>query len=110
MEDKDPGDNLFDALTVSLRMGTRDLCPQCVLCSDPATEAPFPSLSWRLRITHETHVSKETTRLLSSLCTQTASLNKHLQGLMEGLTARVFRTYNASVTLQEQLRVLTRGE
>ncbi|XP_027259667.1 DNA topoisomerase I, mitochondrial isoform X4 [Cricetulus griseus] len=54
MEDKDPGDNLFDALT-------------------------------------------------------TASLNKHLQSLMEGLTARVFRTYNASVTLQEQLRVLTRG-
>jgi DNA topoisomerase-1 len=29
---------------------------------------------------------------------------------MEGLTAKVFRTYNASVTLQEQLRVLTRGE
>ncbi|MEJ1271627.1 hypothetical protein NN561_002468 [Cricetulus griseus] len=55
MEDKDPGDNLFDALT-------------------------------------------------------TASLNKHLQSLMEGLTARVFRTYNASVTLQEQLRVLTRGD
>lgn len=29
---------------------------------------------------------------------------------MEGLTAKVFRTYNASITLQEQLRVLTRGE
>ncbi|KAL6081321.1 hypothetical protein STEG23_037602 [Scotinomys teguina] len=40
----------------------------------------------------------------------TASLNKHLQDLMEGLTAKVFRTYNASITLQEQLRVLTRAE
>ncbi|XP_036064836.1 DNA topoisomerase I, mitochondrial isoform X1 [Onychomys torridus] len=40
----------------------------------------------------------------------TASLNKHLQDLMEGLTAKVFRTYNASTTLQEQLRVLTRAE
>lgn len=29
---------------------------------------------------------------------------------MDGLTAKVFRTYNASVTLQEQLRALTRGE
>ncbi|XP_005086022.1 DNA topoisomerase I, mitochondrial isoform X2 [Mesocricetus auratus] len=55
MEDKDPGDNLFDALS-------------------------------------------------------TASLNKHLQDSMEGLTAKVFRTYNASVTLQEQLRALTRAE
>ncbi|KAL1767257.1 DNA topoisomerase I, mitochondrial isoform X1 [Sigmodon hispidus] len=55
MEDKDPRDNLFDALT-------------------------------------------------------TASLNRHLQDLMEGLTAKVFRTYNASITLQEQLRVLTRAE
>ncbi|XP_021039490.1 DNA topoisomerase I, mitochondrial isoform X1 [Mus caroli] len=40
----------------------------------------------------------------------TSSLNKHLQDLMEGLTAKVFRTYNASVTLQEQLRVLTHAE
>lgn len=29
---------------------------------------------------------------------------------MDGLTAKVFRTYNASATLQEQLRALTRGE
>lgn len=40
----------------------------------------------------------------------TSGLNRHLQDLMEGLTAKVFRTYNASVTLQEQLRVLTRAE
>ncbi|KAJ7338206.1 hypothetical protein JRQ81_010893 [Phrynocephalus forsythii] len=37
----------------------------------------------------------------------TTSLNKHLQDLMEGLTAKVFRTYNASITLQEQLEALT---
>ncbi|XP_046841741.1 DNA topoisomerase 1-like [Xenia sp. Carnegie-2017] len=33
----------------------------------------------------------------------TTSLNKHLSDLMEGLSAKVFRTYNASMTLQEQL-------
>jgi DNA topoisomerase-1 len=37
----------------------------------------------------------------------TSDLNKHLQELMEGLTAKVFRTYNASNTLQEQLGLLT---
>ncbi|XP_077982334.1 DNA topoisomerase I, mitochondrial-like [Glandiceps talaboti] len=37
----------------------------------------------------------------------TSILNKHLQELMEGLTAKVFRTYNASKTLQEQLDELT---
>ncbi|XP_075245175.1 DNA topoisomerase I, mitochondrial-like isoform X2 [Convolutriloba macropyga] len=40
----------------------------------------------------------------------TASLNKYLQDLMEGLTAKVFRTYNASKTLQEQLDKMTSGE
>lgn len=39
----------------------------------------------------------------------TAILNKHLQSLMEGLTAKVFRTFNASRTLQEQLKLLTDG-
>ena len=29
---------------------------------------------------------------------------------MEGLTAKVFRTYNASITLQEQLEELTLGK
>ncbi|KAL5021568.1 hypothetical protein ScPMuIL_000723 [Solemya velum] len=40
----------------------------------------------------------------------TAILNKHLSDLMEGLTAKVFRTYNASRTLQEQLDVLTQED
>jgi len=35
------------------------------------------------------------------------SLNKYLKTLMPGLTAKVFRTYNASMTLQEQLEQLT---
>ncbi|XP_043828999.1 DNA topoisomerase 1-like [Dromiciops gliroides] len=37
----------------------------------------------------------------------TSILNKHLQELMAGLTAKVFRTYNASITLQQQLKELT---
>ncbi|KAL1286227.1 DNA topoisomerase 1 [Trichinella pseudospiralis] len=40
----------------------------------------------------------------------TAILNKHLQNLMPGLTAKVFRTYNASITLQQQLELLTKGD
>lgn len=38
---------------------------------------------------------------------QTSILNKHLQELMDGLTAKVFRTYNASITLQQQLKELS---
>ncbi|EIN11929.1 hypothetical protein PUNSTDRAFT_62929 [Punctularia strigosozonata HHB-11173 SS5] len=33
----------------------------------------------------------------------TTTLNKHLQSYMKGLTAKVFRTYNASITFQQQL-------
>lgn len=40
----------------------------------------------------------------------TATLNKYLNSLMDGLTAKVFRTYNASQTLQEQLNELTDGK
>ncbi|XP_028391729.1 DNA topoisomerase I, mitochondrial-like [Dendronephthya gigantea] len=36
----------------------------------------------------------------------TTSLNKYLSELMEGLSAKVFRTYNASMTLQDQLNKL----
>lgn len=41
---------------------------------------------------------------------QTSILNRHLQNLMDGLSAKVFRTYNASITLQEQLKALTNCE
>lgn len=37
----------------------------------------------------------------------TQIMNKHLNELMSGLTAKVFRTYNASWTLQQQLDLLT---
>ncbi|XP_017544239.1 DNA topoisomerase I, mitochondrial isoform X1 [Pygocentrus nattereri] len=37
----------------------------------------------------------------------TNMLNKHLTSLMPGLTAKVFRTYNASITLQQQLKGLS---
>lgn len=36
----------------------------------------------------------------------TASLNKYLKSLMDGLTAKVFRTYNASITLQRELAAI----
>uniref|UniRef100_A0A0N5API8 DNA topoisomerase I n=1 Tax=Syphacia muris TaxID=451379 RepID=A0A0N5API8_9BILA len=39
----------------------------------------------------------------------TTTLNQHLQSLMPGLTVKVFRTYNASITLQDQLEKLTQG-
>lgn len=34
----------------------------------------------------------------------TSKLNAHLKGLMTGLTAKVFRTYNASITLDAEVR------
>lgn len=40
----------------------------------------------------------------------TSSLNKYLNSLMDGLTAKVFRTYNASNTLQKQLNELTKPD
>lgn len=40
----------------------------------------------------------------------TSSLNSHLQSLMPGLTVKVFRTYNASITLQQQLAKLTKED
>ncbi|CAK9300368.1 unnamed protein product [Gordionus sp. m RMFG-2023] len=40
----------------------------------------------------------------------TQILNKHLNEQMEGLTAKVFRTFNASLTLQDQLNKLTEDD
>lgn len=40
----------------------------------------------------------------------TSTLNKYLNSLMDGLTAKVFRTYNASITLQQQLKLLTKTD
>jgi DNA topoisomerase-1 len=40
----------------------------------------------------------------------TSKLNAHLKELMPGLTAKVFRTYNASITLDEKAsRVLAKA-
>lgn len=82
MENKGDGDDLFDRLNVSVSID-RSTCYMCVSCM-------------LLQV------------LLSSF--QTHILNKHLSSLMEGLTAKVFRTYNASRTLQEQLKLLTDGQ
>ncbi|OAF65803.1 hypothetical protein A3Q56_06480 [Intoshia linei] len=40
----------------------------------------------------------------------TTHLNKHLNSFMSGLTAKVFRTYNASLTLSQQLDQFTEPE
>lgn len=37
-------------------------------------------------------------------CAQTSVVNKYLASYMDGLTAKVFRTYNASWTFAEQLK------
>ena len=71
VENKEPDDELFDRLNVSVFSLTG--------CCTP------------------------------SLPPQTSILNKHLSELMPGLTAKVFRTFNASKTLQEQLEELTDG-
>ncbi|XP_076909463.1 DNA topoisomerase 1 alpha-like [Bidens hawaiensis] len=39
----------------------------------------------------------------------TNKLNAHLKGLMDGLTAKVFRTYNASITLDDMLNRETKA-
>ncbi|CAA0814312.1 DNA topoisomerase 1 [Striga hermonthica] len=39
----------------------------------------------------------------------TSKLNAHLKELMPGLTAKVFRTYNASITLDDLLSKMTKG-
>lgn len=43
----------------------------------------------------------------STDCFQTSQLNKHLNSCMQGLTAKVFRTYNASYTMSELLKELS---
>jgi DNA topoisomerase I len=51
---------------------------------------------------------KQPTDEIFELLTPT-SLNKELQSIMPGLSAKVFRTYNASVTLEQQLPDLDPG-
>ena len=40
----------------------------------------------------------------------TTLLNSYLHSLMDGLSAKVFRTYNASITLERQLKDMTKAE
>ena len=68
------------------------------------------SLSLSLSLLLSLSLSSLSLSLPLSPCSQTTVLNKYLQEQMEGLTAKVFRTYNASITLQEQLEELTVGK
>ncbi|KAK4051388.1 DNA topoisomerase 1 [Microbotryomycetes sp. JL201] len=76
-EPKDVGDMLFDRLNVRLRVLVR-------LVRQMMTDQIVP--------------------LLPSSCEQTSTLNKYLTSYMDGLTAKVFRTYNASWTFAQQLK------
>ncbi|XP_041892297.1 DNA topoisomerase I, mitochondrial isoform X3 [Corvus kubaryi] len=102
MKNKDPTDDLFDQLTPPSAPGA-SLLP-CVpaeeldSCSFPPPTHPLGLfLAWERLPTFGKFL-------------ETHFLNKHLQDLMDGLTAKVFRTYNASITLQEQLKALTNPE
>jgi DNA topoisomerase-1 len=48
---------------------------------------------------------KDSQSIFTSL--STSGLNKHLNRCMKGLTAKVFRTFNASITFQQQVDLLT---
>lgn len=85
LENKQPGDDLFDRLNVRKKANAREAFSlgQRLTASGCCPVSPFAPAS------------------------QTSILNKHLQELMDGLTAKVFRTYNASITLQQQLKELS---
>lgn len=55
---------------------------------------------WK-NIQHFTKNKKSTSDLFDKI--DASSLNEYLKGMMEGLTAKVFRTFNASYTLQKEL-------
>jgi DNA topoisomerase-1 len=79
-KDKEEEDQIFDRLEVRRR---RVVC--ALICRT-------------LRLTHST---------ILFYLGQTTGLNKHLSSLMPGLSAKVFRTYNASWTMQQRLDAVT---
>ncbi len=70
-----------------------------------------------MRYQNEVSVAEPVFRNMKEFCTNkkktdeifdrltTTSLNEHLKSLMPGLTAKVFRTFNASVTLEKELKL-----
>lgn len=75
---KTTGDDIFDRLTV---------------CAFSRSEPTVSFLLYKIAFAN-------------LLVTQTTQLNKHLSGYMPGLTAKVFRTYNASITMARLLKEL----
>jgi DNA topoisomerase-1 len=57
---------------------------------------------WKNLVLFKKPPKKESDLLFDRL--STSVLNKHLSGLMPGLTAKVFRTFNASWTMQQELK------
>ena len=94
MKNKDGGDDLFDRLNVSEMLQYSII--DCML-----------HINVVMIINNNNVVIVVVVIVVIIVVIQTSVLNKHLSELMPGLTAKVFRTYNASKTLQEQLEELT---
>lgn len=97
LENKQPEDDLFDRLNV--RNTHVNICLQGLSLNE--------MLKLIIVIICVFSVFPLVFHTLFLCLLQTSILNKHLQELMDGLTAKVFRTYNASITLQQQLKELT---
>uniref|UniRef100_A0A9J7X521 DNA topoisomerase I n=2 Tax=Cyprinus carpio TaxID=7962 RepID=A0A9J7X521_CYPCA len=115
--EKDEGETADTVGCCSLRVEHIRLHPQ-MDGQDYVVELDFPgkdSIRYYNKVSVEKRVFKNLQLFLENKQAKddlfdrlnTSILNKHLQELMDGLTAKVFRTYNASITLQQQLKELT---
>uniref|UniRef100_A0A8C2G0U0 DNA topoisomerase I n=1 Tax=Cyprinus carpio TaxID=7962 RepID=A0A8C2G0U0_CYPCA len=118
--EKDEGETADTVGCCSLRVEHIRLHPQ-MDGQDYVVELDFPgkdSIRYYNKVSVEKRVFKNLQLFLENKQAKddlfdrlnTSILNKHLQELMDGLTAKVFRTYNASITLQQQLKELTSRE
>uniref|UniRef100_A0A672PBW0 DNA topoisomerase I n=1 Tax=Sinocyclocheilus grahami TaxID=75366 RepID=A0A672PBW0_SINGR len=118
--EKDEGETADTVGCCSLRVEHIRLHPQ-MDGQDYVVELDFPgkdSIRYYNKVSVEKRVFKNLQLFLENKQAKddlfdrlnTSILNKHLQELMDGLTAKVFRTYNASITLQQQLKELTSSD
>ena len=74
----------------------------------PCTRNRFSFIIWPLLTHSSCFAGKKSEDNLFDLIDPT-KVNKHLQELMPGLTIKVFRTYNASITLSRLLKETDEG-
>ena len=93
---------------------TTTVTVRAIRCSGQASAGELPTLlqgqeanGGRVRQAHRAFLGLSTCpvgrRLTIMPCLQPTTLNKQLSEFMPGLSAKVFRTYNASVTLEKEL-------